>query len=82
VKTTAARICSRASRPAFPDDLAAAWSAGQAFLAALLPDARQVIATEAGHYIQVEQPQLVTEAIHQVVDEVRNDAETGRPGTW
>lgn len=62
--------------PSFPDDLAAAWSASQAFLAALLPDARQVIATEAGHYIQVEQPQLVTEAIRQVVGEVRNDAET------
>ncbi len=57
--------------PGFLDALAATWSVSQAFLAALLPDAHQVIATEAGHYIQVEQPQAVIEAIRQVVAAVQ-----------
>ena len=43
---------------------------------ALVPHARQVIASASGHYIQVEQPQLVIEAIRQVVEGVRH------PNTW
>jgi pimeloyl-ACP methyl ester carboxylesterase len=58
----------------FPDALAASWRASQASLAALLPDARQVIVPEAGHYIQVEQPQAVIDAIGQVVTAVRHPA--------
>jgi pimeloyl-ACP methyl ester carboxylesterase len=53
--------------PGFLDALATAWQANQAFLAALLPDARQVVVPEAGHYIQLEQPQAVIDAIRQVV---------------
>ena len=49
---------------------------GQAQLAALVPDARHVIAAESGHYIQLEQPALVIEAIRQVVEGVRH------PNTW
>lgn len=45
-------------------------------LAALTPDARHVIASRSGHYIQIEQPELVIEAIRQVVAGVRN------PDTW
>ena len=48
----------------------------QAQLAALVPDARHVMAAESGHYIQVEQPALVIEAIRQVVEGVRH------PNTW
>jgi pimeloyl-ACP methyl ester carboxylesterase len=48
----------------------------QAELAALVLGARQVIATESGHYIQVEEPALVIEAIHQVVAAVRD------PSSW
>ena len=48
----------------------------QAQLAALVPDARHVIAAESGHYIQLEQPALVIEAIRQVVEGVRH------PNTW
>jgi D-alanyl-D-alanine carboxypeptidase len=62
--------------PGFPDAYAGAWRAGQARLAALLPDTRQVIASESGHYIHVEQPELVIEAIRQVVAGVRH------PDTW
>jgi pimeloyl-ACP methyl ester carboxylesterase len=57
--------------PGFPDALAAAWRASQAFLATLLPDARQVVVPEAGHYIQLEQPQAVIDAIRQVVTAVQ-----------
>ena len=48
----------------------------QADLAALVPGARQVIATESGHYIQVQQPRLVIDAVEQVVEAVRD------PNTW
>jgi pimeloyl-ACP methyl ester carboxylesterase len=44
--------------------------------AASAPDARHVIATESGHYIQLQQPELVIDAIHQVVDGVRG------PPSW
>ena len=62
--------------PGFLDAQAAAWRASQARLAALVPDARQMIATESGHYIHLEQPALVIEAIRQVVEGVRH------PNTW
>jgi pimeloyl-ACP methyl ester carboxylesterase len=53
-----------------------AWAAGQAELAALAPGARQVVATESGHGIQQDQPELVIAAIRQVVEGVCD------PGTW
>jgi pimeloyl-ACP methyl ester carboxylesterase len=53
-----------------------AWAAGQAELATLVPGARLVIATESGHNIHQEQPELVIEAIRDVVDAVRD------PSTW
>ena len=56
----------------------AAWRKGQDQLAALLPDARHVIATESDHYIQIEQPDLVVDAVRQVVDAVRDPASWGQ----
>jgi pimeloyl-ACP methyl ester carboxylesterase len=50
--------------------------AGQERVAALVPDARLVIASESSHYIQLQQPALVIEAIRQVVEGVRD------PNTW
>jgi pimeloyl-ACP methyl ester carboxylesterase len=44
----------------------------QAALAELVPGARHVIATGSGHYIQLEQPELVIDAIRQVVEAVRD----------
>jgi len=41
-----------------------------------VPGARHVIAAESSHYIQLEQPALVIEAIRQVVEGVRH------PNTW
>lgn len=62
--------------PGFQETLTAAARANQAFQARLLPDARQMVAAEVGHYIHVEQPELVIEAIRQVVMGVRD------PETW
>ena len=44
--------------------------------AALVPDARFFVASESGHDIHQDQPELVTEAIRQVVAGVRS------PDTW
>jgi pimeloyl-ACP methyl ester carboxylesterase len=56
-----------------------AWAAAQARLAALVPDARYVLAAESGHYIQLDQPELVIDAIRDVVAAVRESG--SRPGT-
>ena len=45
-------------------------------LATLVPDARFFVASESGHDIHQDQPELVTEAIRQVVEGVRH------PDTW
>ena len=78
-------VLSRGQAMAMPDDLPGglsgpmledAWQTAQAGLAALLPDARHVIATESEHYIQLQQPDLVIEAVRDVVEAVRD------PATW
>jgi pimeloyl-ACP methyl ester carboxylesterase len=50
--------------------------AGNEELATLVPNARFSVATESGHDIHQDQPELVSEAIRQVVAGVRN------PDTW
>jgi pimeloyl-ACP methyl ester carboxylesterase len=45
-------------------------------LATLVPDARFTVASESGHDIHQDQPELVIEAIQQVLQGVRN------PDTW
>jgi pimeloyl-ACP methyl ester carboxylesterase len=63
--------------PGFPADaIEGAWAAGQNELAMLAPGDRHVIANESAHYIQLDQPDLVIEAIRQVVEAVRD------PDTW
>lgn len=57
-----------------PNAFEAAWRESQRRLAALRPDARHQIAAESHHYIQIEQPVLVVEAIRAVVDAVRDSA--------
>jgi pimeloyl-ACP methyl ester carboxylesterase len=47
------------------------YQAAQDQLANLVPGARQVIATESGHYIQLDQPKLVIDAIRRVVRKAR-----------
>ncbi len=63
--------------PAFSADaFEAAWREGQSRLPALLPNARHEMAAASDHYIQIEQPERVIEAIRAVVDAVRD------PGSW
>jgi pimeloyl-ACP methyl ester carboxylesterase len=58
--------------PDFPiEALESAFQDSQDMLARLVPGARHVIATKSRHYIQIDQPRLVTEAIQRVVRKVR-----------
>jgi len=45
-------------------------------VATLVPDARLIVATDSGHNIHQDQPELVIDAIRQVVTAVRD------PSTW
>ena len=56
----------------FPAALNKAWHAAQDSLATLAPNAKHKIATKSSHYIQAQEPQLVIDAIKQVVEAVRN----------
>ena len=60
----------------FPAALDKAWHAAQDALGTLAPTARHKIATKSAHYIQIQEPQLVIDAIKQVVEAVRD------PATW
>jgi len=60
----------------FPAALNSAWHTGQDALATLAPNAKRTIATKSAHYIQIQEPQLVIDAIKQVVEAVRN------PSVW
>jgi pimeloyl-ACP methyl ester carboxylesterase len=59
-----------------PEKLEEAWTASQNELAALVPGAKFIVATKSAHYIQLTEPELVIDAIRQVVDAVRG------PATW
>ena len=54
----------------------AAWQLHQEKLAALVPDSRLVVAEQSGHFIAGDQPDLIIDAIRQVVEAVRD------PSTW
>jgi CubicO group peptidase (beta-lactamase class C family)/pimeloyl-ACP methyl ester carboxylesterase len=55
----------------FPAAYNEAWHTAQDALAKLAPNAKHTIATKSGHYIQSQEPQLVIDAIKQVVEAVR-----------
>jgi pimeloyl-ACP methyl ester carboxylesterase len=59
-----------------PEALEVAWRAAHERLATLVPRTRYSVAQESGHYIQLQQPALVIEAIRQVVAGVQ------APDTW
>jgi pimeloyl-ACP methyl ester carboxylesterase len=56
----------------FPAALNKAWDRGRDALTTLAPNAKHIIATKSGHYIQTQEAQLVIDAIKQVVEAVRN----------
>ncbi|MFT4041437.1 MAG: alpha/beta hydrolase [Thermomicrobiales bacterium] len=59
-----------------PGELEELLQAGNRALAALVPNSRFWVASESGHDIHQDQPELVTEAIQQVLEGVRS------PDTW
>ena len=56
------------------DQLDEAHTRSQAALAQGSQNSEQIIAEDSGHYIHLEQPDLVTDAIRQVVDAARNSS--------
>ncbi len=63
--------------PGFPwDALEQALSELHRELVAATPGARLVVAAESGHYVQFDEPELVIDAVWQVVEAVRD------PSTW
>ena len=63
------------------EGLEQAWTLEQDRLASLRPDARHVIANESEHYIQLQQPELVIEAVSDVVTAVRDPSSWATPAT-
>jgi pimeloyl-ACP methyl ester carboxylesterase len=55
-----------------PEALEVAWRAAQERLATLVPRSRFSVAAASGHYVQLQQPALVIEAVRQVVAGVRD----------
>jgi pimeloyl-ACP methyl ester carboxylesterase len=53
------------------------WMGLQQELASLLPGSKHVIAEESGHFIMLDQPELVIDAIREVVDAARRRSSTG-----
>jgi pimeloyl-ACP methyl ester carboxylesterase len=62
--------------PAFAQAKERVWQELQQQLARLVPNAKHLIVRDSGHIIQEEQPDIVIDAIRQVVEAV------GDPGTW
>jgi pimeloyl-ACP methyl ester carboxylesterase len=54
-----------------PDEDKAWWRGLQTELAALSPQGKLVLAEQSGHYIQLDQPNLVIDAVQQVLAAVR-----------
>jgi pimeloyl-ACP methyl ester carboxylesterase len=62
--------------PAFAQAKERVWQELQRQLARLVPNAKHLIVRDSGHIIQEEKPEVVIDAIRQVVEAVRE------PGTW
>jgi pimeloyl-ACP methyl ester carboxylesterase len=55
------------------------WGEQQADLTTLLPNSQQILAEQSGHYIQLDQPDLVVNAIADVIENVRDLNRWGTP---
>jgi hypothetical protein len=55
----------------FSEHLESAWRKGQLYLASLIPGSEFVVAGESEHYIEVEQPELVVDAVRRELSAVR-----------
>ncbi|MER2177773.1 MAG: hypothetical protein ABS955_08795, partial [Stenotrophomonas maltophilia] len=54
------------------------WRTLHAEQAALSSRGQQQIVSDAGHYIQIDQPDRVVDAVREVVDDVRADGRTDK----
>lgn len=61
-------------RAGFSEAFERAWAIEQANLVRLEPGAHQIIAQHSGHYVMLDQPDMVIRAIREVVDAVRRTA--------
>lgn len=68
-----------AASAGFSEALEKAWRIQQRALLEIEPGAAQIIATQSGHYIMLDQPDIVIRAIRDVVRAVRRGAEAVRP---
>jgi len=70
-------------QPDLPEDLVKptneAWRQMQEELAHLSTRGKQVIAKDSGHYIQLDRPELVIEAVRSVVDQARQSSPAPEP---
>ena len=76
VPTTPAPAPPQQTTPPAFDPTIPVWPPLQDELATLVADARLVVAERSGHYIQLDEPELVIEATRQVVEAIRD------PSTW
>jgi pimeloyl-ACP methyl ester carboxylesterase len=70
-------------RPDLPEDLVKptndAWQQMQAELSHLSTKGTRVIAKGSGHYIQIDRPEVVIEAVHNILDQARRTQNTSPP---
>jgi pimeloyl-ACP methyl ester carboxylesterase len=66
--------------PGWPVEAEAAlWQELQEDLAGLVPNGRHIVAEQSGHYVHRSQPNVVVDAIRQVVEAVRDPSRWGTP---
>ena len=58
----------------FREDMARIWTELQTDLLTLSTDSQQILAMESGHYVQVDQPEIVIAAIRELVERTENVA--------
>ena len=70
-------------RPDLPEDLVKptndAWQQMQEELSHLSTKGTRVIAKGSGHYIQIDRPEVVIEAVHNILDQARRTQHTSPP---
>jgi pimeloyl-ACP methyl ester carboxylesterase len=57
-----------------PEQADQVWMSLQAELTRLVPDGRQIVAEKSGHFIMLDEPELVIDATREVVERARRRA--------
>lgn len=64
-------VITAGQRPSLSPEVIRLINAHQQSLATLSPQGRQIIAERSGHMVQKDQPEIIIQAIHEVVDKIR-----------